>query len=715
MKGLIVSGVVCFAVLVGATSATAHIERPSYWPDPAPDFSVKPPAGGGVPKARSLHSALSRKRPGRTRVVCAGRVPSKRKLRRLRRQLRALKRSDAGESRIIRLSQRVRGARRKYRGAVKRNPSIRALQRSLNAARRARGFKLRPSQPRIRLTRRQRRRLLRLNENLLPLCKTNSVQLAIRRSRNNDRVVVMPGRYTEPKSRDAPTNDPRCDPRLIQKDASGDPASSYIYQATCPNDQNLIYLQGRKALPNAPSPPLSDRRGIPDNGPCVRCNMQVEGSGVKPEDVIMDAGGLYGGKERDPNSKPGAYAKHVVFRADRADGLVARNFLMKGAREHGFYTEETDGYRLERAKFFWNADYGQLAFTSDHQLVQNCDGYGAGDAVVYPGGAPETGSQRSSFWPDAPRTNTIIQKCDLRGSALGYSGSMGNAVRITRNHIYGNTTGIASDTLSSAGHPGFPADSSEIDNNYIYSNNLDLYKPDAAVKSLVTVPIGVGVLYPGMNDARVHDNHIFDNWRDGARLFSVPDALTNSGGAEGDVYPGISCPGAPANGISTSCNNRMYGNQMGLAPLGFSFPSTVSDFGNVHSSGSSRTMPNGVDFWWDEFSGNTNNCWFNNRGPDGTADSITGPGAGTPPDPLPSDCSNVGQGDAAKITIEFDCAEGPDEDTGPLDCPWWQIPPKPGSAAASRQASEVRVASRRFDRSEDADKLRARVRELSNP
>ena len=52
---------------------------------------------------------------------------------------------------------------------------------------------------------------------------------------------------------------------------------------------------------------------------------------------------------------------------------------------------------------------------------------------------------------------------------------MGNAVRITRNHIYGNMTGISSDTLSAAGHPGFPADSSEIDHNYIYANNLDLY------------------------------------------------------------------------------------------------------------------------------------------------------------------------------------------------------------------------------------------------
>ena len=76
----------------------------------------------------------------------------------------------------------------------------------------------------------------------------------------------------------------------------------------------------------------------------------------------------------------------------------------------------------------------------------------------------------------------------MRNSALGYSGSMGNAVRITDNHIYGNATGIASDTLSSAGHPGFPADSAQVDHNYIYANNFNVYARDSPVKPLVDGP-----------------------------------------------------------------------------------------------------------------------------------------------------------------------------------------------------------------------------------
>src|SRR5262245_33335505 len=61
--------VACAPMLVPAF-ALAHVERSSYWPDPAPDTSVSPPAGGAVPKARSLASALKKKPPGTTRVVC---------------------------------------------------------------------------------------------------------------------------------------------------------------------------------------------------------------------------------------------------------------------------------------------------------------------------------------------------------------------------------------------------------------------------------------------------------------------------------------------------------------------------------------------------------------------------------------------------------------------------------------------------------------------
>src|SRR5262249_56149177 len=75
-------GVVGLAIAIAAAAmlvpalAFGHIERASYWPNPAPDTSVKPPAGGSVPAIRNLYSALDQKKPGKTRVVCQ-QVPSK--------------------------------------------------------------------------------------------------------------------------------------------------------------------------------------------------------------------------------------------------------------------------------------------------------------------------------------------------------------------------------------------------------------------------------------------------------------------------------------------------------------------------------------------------------------------------------------------------------------------------------------------------------------
>ena len=679
--GIALASLVAF-VLVLPAAAIAHLERPSYWPDPAPDKSISPPAGGEVPNPRTLASALDASRPGETLVVCKGKN-GKESLERLGRSVRTVT-SD--------------------------------------------GYRLRPSAPKLELSNKRANALLDVNEKLARRCEFHSIQRAVFEAGNNDRVVIMPGRYREKHSRQQPVNDPKCNPSLLQEDASGDLTPSYAYQATCPNDGNLIHVAGR-AVKGKPPPPRENRQGIPaqELGRCIRCNLQIEGSGPKPQDVLIDGGKHYE-DPLSPGDKPGGdagcdnpddcYSKHVVMRVDRADGFVGRNFLVRGALEFGFYAEETDGLLLNRVKMYWAADYGHLSFTTDHHVLKNCDAFGAGDAALYPGAAPETGAQADkSFYPDAPRINTVIKKCDMRGSDLGFSGSMGNATRITKSDIYGNVSGIVLDTLSAAGHPGFPADSSEIDHNRIYSNNLDLFTPDPPVEPVTPAPMGVGIVYAGMNDARVHHNWIFDNWRDGAMLFAVPDAITNGGGAEGRINPGVACPGAPENGISTSCDNRYFANRMGQVPPGFRFPGAIDQYGDNAYGRLPGPLPNGNDFWWDDFSGNTGNCWFDNTGFDGTEGSVTGPGKSRPPDmnprPLPSDCaSSVGIGDPARTKYLIECSNGPDEDTGELDCDWWRRPARPGTEQAQREQRTRARAAERWNSSPAAEALRDRSAKL---
>ncbi len=700
-------------MLVVPSVAGAHLERPSYWPDPRADRSVSPPAGGKVPKARSLFSAVTGRGPGEVRVVCQGRSGGK---------------------------------------------SLRRALVSIRSARKS-GFRLRPSQPKRRISAKRARGLRRINRALARKCRYHSVQKALTASGNNDRVVVMPGRYVERRSRRSPVNNPRCNPSMLQEDQSGTPTPSYEYQFKCPNDQNLIHIAGRALKGDPLAEPRADRHGIPSQelGRCIRCNLQLEGSGVRPEDVILDAGNGYI-NANEPGARPGGrtpasrcltaedgrnpcFAKHVVLRTDRTDGFVGRNFLMRGAREHGFYTEETDGILLDRVKFFWNADYGHLSYTTDHHIVQNCDGFGSGDAVVYPGAAPQSGQYRKqSFYPER-RYNTVIRRCDLHGSSMGYSGSMGNSVRVTKNRIYGNANGLTTDTISAPGHPGFPADGMRIDHNWFYANNLDVYRENAPFEALVPQPVGTGFFWAGNNDGDFVGNWVFDQWRQGTMLISIPDAVT--GEIEGAIDDPIHCPITGGNGpfgfASTSCYNRYARNRMGELPPGFQPHPSLRKFGNRTTlTRSSQTAPNGIDFWWDQQPVNLGNCWPLNTGPDGTRGSLnpdpglapTG-GQNTPtflpelcttPPGDPSSPANhepeTSTGDPsaymAKAPILLGCFA--QWETGELDapgCSWWDTPPRPGTSASLAAQRREQRAGEQWGRTPAGQELQEWVRELS--
>ncbi len=537
---------------------------------------------------------------------------------------------------------------------------------------RKRGYALRPTTKRHRMSRKRAHRLRSLNKRFAGKCRYHSIQKAVFHAGNNDFIVVMPGTYSEHRSRRQPTDDPSCAKYLTDTDfGGGGPIGlSYRYQWNCPNDQALINVLGRKPVKGSPPPPQTDRHGIPDLGRCVRCNLQIQGSGPRPEDVVVDSGKVAAG-----NAGPSGVGskKDVAIKADRADGFVLKNVTVRHAIEHDVYVLETDGYRLDRDKFFYAGEYGALMFAADHGLTKNCEAVGNGDSAVYPGGAPETqddtapnapDKRDTAFYPRA-RLNQKIARCDLHHNNLGYSGTMGNATHVVNNNFYDNTAGIATDSFFAGGHPGFPQSGSVFERNRIYSNNFnDYHYPEGyperrKVESTVGVPLGTGILIAGGNDDLVRGNRIYDNWRRGAMLLAVPDV--------------ISCPPGtatctPANASSTSYDNRFYDNLVGRGPDG-------------------GPMPNGVDFWWDEFPSNTGNCWYGNRGPDGTDASWTGdpvrfsvPGKSIPRF-LPEDCgTSVGTGNAAKEAMLAYCAE---VSIGDTSCEWYSMPPKPGTRAAA--------------------------------
>ncbi len=642
--------VLVLAVTVFASSASAHVERASYWPDPAPDTSVNPPAGGKVPATRNLFTALQRKLPGATRVVCQGRVPNAKRLRLITRKLRAArkryhrlrsaKKRRASKAHISSLRRKLEDTRREYRRRVKVNLSMKQLKRGIATAR-ANGYKLRPSESPRTLSKVEAKRLLKFNERLLARCSFHLIQSAVTRSRNNDRVVIMPGVYTEPRSRAQPNNDPKCADLRQQNDRQQTGAVSYNYQYTCPNDQNLIAVMGR--LPGKgqdPQPPLLERRGIPNLGACLRCNLQMEGSGPRPDDVVVDAGRVESGDHGPIEPK-----KDVGIRADRADGFLLRNVKVLHAREHGIYVLESDGYVLERFKALYSGEYGVLTFVEDHGLMQDCEAAGSGDSGLYPGAAAETGEQTVE---PTRRFNQEIRNCDSHHNTSGYSGTAANAVHIHDNNFYDNALGFTTDVFTAAGHPGFPQDSDLVENNNFYSNNFNPYVAGSDVEPSVPVPVGTGIWIAGGNNNTVRNNHFWDNWRRGTMLFAVPDSTVCGPAADGNEQAGCD----PAK-VSTSYRNRYYGNTMGRTPSG-----TVDR--------------NGTDFWWDNFTNNTNNCWYSNTGTDGTGASIT-----SVPSNLPSDCeSSRGTGGPAQEAELLGClADFSYAHSG--SCPWFTTPREP--------------------------------------
>ena len=509
-----------FALLLAGT-AQAHLERPSYWPDPRPDTSISPAAGGRVPVARSLASAVpagaSRRRS------CAFVHGQARRLRRRQRSTR-----PRTEVRVVCQGSGGATSMRLARASIDQRS-----QPGLPAAAQPARHQALP-QAGHRAARHQRAPAVQVP---LQLRAEGGRRLGQQRphrdhARHLHRAGVAPG-------------------------AGERPALQPVAAPAGRERRQHAELRVPGHLPARPEPDL--RPGPRRGGQAARAAAQQPAgdpaAGARPVRALQpaDRGQRREARGRDPRrrhalpgQRPGGQAARLR-QARRAAGRPHRRLRRP---------QHADA-RRPRARLLHRGERRRRCSTGRSSSGTPITGTwrsrattsGCRTATAWVPATPRStraplrrrGRRRTDFYPDAPRYNTTITKCDMRNSALGYSGSMGNAVRVTNNHIYGNATGISTDTLSSAGHPGYPADSQKVDHNFIYSNNFNVYQPDSPVKPLVAVPNGTGILYAGMNDARVHDNWFFDNWRDGAMLFAVPDAFTSAGGPEGDVFPGVSC------------------------------------------------------------------------------------------------------------------------------------------------------------------------------
>jgi hypothetical protein len=164
-------------------------------------------------------------------------------------------------------------------------------------------------------------------------------------------IKILPGTYLEEPSLADPAGD--CAHLDARRARAGYQVLSWEQQVACPNNQNLVAVLDKQDL-------------------------QIEGTGAKPEDVVIDA----------------QYQRLNAIRADRSSGIYLRNFTAQHTTFNAIYIMESDGFVIDKLIGRWNDEYGFLTFADDHGLYTDCEAHGNGDSGIYPGAASNINANR---------------------------------------------------------------------------------------------------------------------------------------------------------------------------------------------------------------------------------------------------------------------------------------------------------------------------------
>ncbi|HEX6872710.1 MAG TPA: right-handed parallel beta-helix repeat-containing protein [Micromonosporaceae bacterium] len=369
------------------------------------------------------------------------------------------------------------------------------------------------------------------------------LQEAVDHAQPGTNIKMLPGVYQEEPSLAEPSG--QCASLSARRASLGYQVLSWEQQVACPHNQNLVAILNKRDL-------------------------QIEGTGAKPEDVIVDA----------------QFQRLNAIRADRASGIYLRNFTAQRSTFNAVYIMESDGFVIDRLIGRWNDEYGFLTFADDHGLYTDCEAYGNGDSGVYPGAASNINGSRGH---DVDRYAIEIRRCNSHHNLLGYSGTAGDSVWAHDNSFTQNTVGVATDSAF-PDHPGLPQNHAKFERNIIADNNVDYYgyvrdgtckKPfpqrgyeQGVVCPAVGVPVGTGVINPGGNYNVWRDNWVYNNSYAGFVTSWVPGFVRNDTRLAAQ--------------FDTSHHNRYFGNHMGVRPDG-------------------TRAANGMDFWWD--GQGVGSCW----------------------------------------------------------------------------------------------------------
>ena len=275
--------------------------------------------------------------------------------------------------------------------------------------------------------------LRKLNQRLFAECSRDgfhSIQAAVDAvSTRGTRILIQPGVYNERPSL-VPLS-PEC-AAIDESDVI-----TYEQQMACPHVQNLITILG-----DGPDAGIACDDRL--------CDLQIEGTGAKPEDVIFD----------------GRYKLNGI-RADRSDGIYFRNFTAAAHQFNALYILETDGFVIDDVIGRLERRVRLPHLRRRPRPLQELRGLRQRRLRHLPGRGAQHQPPRYGA-----RYAIEITDCYSHHNRPATRGTAGDSVWVHDNDFHHNSVGMSTDSLF-PDHPGMPQDHSRISGNRIFSNNVD--------------------------------------------------------------------------------------------------------------------------------------------------------------------------------------------------------------------------------------------------
>jgi len=223
-------------------------------------------------------------------------------------------------------------------------------------------------------------------------------------------------------------------------------------------------------------------------------------------------------------TKPGV-PPGLKMREPMMHGFEIRGFTIRGFNNNGLFTENVDGFKIIDVISEDNRNYGIFPTLSKNGLISHSKAYGS--------------DLDSGIWIETSENVKLVHSV-VSGNVNGIEVSNSDDILVAHNEVFGNTVGAAILLLPDIFDDRPGAKRIDVRNNWIHDNN----KPNTARPGSILsyVPSGTGILYLGVDQSLIANNHVENNNFSGIALadycvavFGTPyDCFT---GSDPDITP----------------------------------------------------------------------------------------------------------------------------------------------------------------------------------